>query len=60
MNTMINVSSTSINGVTLISGPRAPPPAIENDMESSSASLIRVRARLQHQTPVASPEFHDR
>jgi len=29
-------------------------------MEDSSASLIRVRARLHHQTPVASLEFHDR
>src|SRR5277367_7119496 len=35
MNTMISVSNTSISGVTLISGPRAPPPASENDIENS-------------------------
>src|SRR5258708_27694001 len=53
MKTMISVSSTSISGVTLISGPRAPPPAIENDIESSSPA----RARLQHQIPTAQREF---
>src|SRR5580700_8620980 len=59
MNTMIKVSSTSISGVTLISGPRAPRPAIENDIESSPAPVSSLaRACLQHQTPGEEPEFH--
>jgi hypothetical protein len=33
MKTTINVSSTSMSGVTLICGPDGPPPAIENAME---------------------------
>src|SRR5258708_10371273 len=53
MKTMISVSSTSISGVTLISGPRAPPPAIENDIESSTPA----RACLHHQTPGTRREF---
>src|SRR5271156_792646 len=56
MNTIIRVSSTSIRGVTLIPAPRAPPPAIENDIESSSASRL-ARACLQHQTPGTRREF---
>src|SRR5258708_12531489 len=53
MNPMISVSSTLISGVTLISGPRAPPPAMENDIESSSLG----RACLQQQTPATASEF---
>src|SRR5260370_1482335 len=58
MNTMIRVSSTSISGVTLISGPRAPLPAMEKDIESSCASLFSLaRACLQDQTPGVTREF---
>src|SRR5882672_5878784 len=53
MKTIISVSSTSISGVTLISGPRAPRPAIENDIERSSLE----RACLQRQTPGGAREF---
>src|ERR1035441_7011781 len=56
LTTLISVNITSIICVTLISGPPAPLPAIENDIESSSASLL-ARACLQHQTPGAAGEF---
>src|SRR5579863_5269242 len=54
MNTIINVSSTSISGVTLICGPDGPPPAMENDIGTRSS---QARACLQHQTPYGPPEF---
>jgi len=42
----------------LISGPRAPRPAIENDIESSPAPVCSsARAYLQHQTPEEAREF---
>jgi hypothetical protein len=53
---MISVSSTSISGVTLISEPRAPLPAIENDM-GKLLGFSLARACLQHQTPAAQREF---
>jgi hypothetical protein len=43
MNTMMSVNSTSIKGVMLISGQRAPPPAIEKDMGNSSDVLWHAR-----------------
>src|ERR1700722_20028506 len=51
--TRISGRSISISGVTFLSGPRAPPPAIEKDIESSSLA----RACLQHQTPEVGREF---
>jgi hypothetical protein len=50
---MIKVSNTSISGVILICGPDGLPPAIENDMKSSSPA----RACLQDQTPAGFEEF---
>ena len=41
--TMISVSSTSISGVMLICGPRAPPPAIDIAMKSSLAHIRHAR-----------------
>src|SRR5208283_4035307 len=43
MKTMISVNSTSISGVTLISGPRAPPPASENDIGNSFSHRWHAR-----------------
>src|ERR1700690_505327 len=54
MNITINVSSTSISGVTLICGPRTPPPEMENAIGTRS---FQPRACLQHQTPRSGAKF---
>src|SRR5215469_18117697 len=56
MNMMISVKSTSMSGVTLICGPRAPPPAIEKaiefaPLEHARVCLIRHLASFQSSRP---------